>query len=98
MQELGFDESHVYQGIEEKVGALRSYLSSQQVAVADLQTCVHVGDDVNDLGLFEHVGVSVAVPNAVQSVLEASDIVLERRGGWGAVREICDLILAAKSK
>jgi len=54
---------------------------------------VHVGNDVNDLPVFELVGWAVAVADAYPEVLRAADFVLSKPGGGGAVREICDLIL-----
>jgi 3-deoxy-D-manno-octulosonate 8-phosphate phosphatase KdsC-like HAD superfamily phosphatase len=40
------------------------------------------------------VGWGVAVSDASQEVLEKADFILEKKGGFGAVREICDLILS----
>ncbi len=54
---------------------------------------VHVGNDINDLPVFELVGWAVAVADAYPEVLRAADFILSRPGGRGAVREICDLIL-----
>ncbi|MDK1029665.1 MAG: acylneuraminate cytidylyltransferase [Anaerolineae bacterium] len=54
---------------------------------------VHVGNDVNDLPVFEIVGWSVAVADAYPEVIRAADFVLSKPGGAGAVRELCDLIL-----
>lgn len=52
----------------------------------------HIGDDEPDLALFEKVRLKVTVPNAHKSVLEKADIVLDNKGGCGAVREFCDLL------
>ena len=54
---------------------------------------VHVGNDINDLPVFELVGWAVAVADAYPEVLRAADFILSSPGGRGAVREICDLIL-----
>ena len=54
-----------------------------------------VGNDVNDLDLLEFVGLGVAVADAVPEVLQVAGLVLESRGGFGAVREICDLVAGA---
>lgn len=55
-----------------------------------------VGNDVNDLDLLEFVGLGVAVADAVPEVLQVAGLVLESRGGFGAVREICDLVSVSK--
>lgn len=59
-----------------------------------LEEVCFVGDDVNDLELLQHVGVPVCPANARPEVKAVSGIlVLEHRGGEGAIREICDAIL-----
>ncbi len=54
-----------------------------------------VGDDVNDIPLLEKVGTPVCPANAQPAVKSIPGIlVLEHRGGEGAIREICDKILS----
>jgi 3-deoxy-D-manno-octulosonate 8-phosphate phosphatase (KDO 8-P phosphatase) len=60
--------------------------------------CAFVGDDIPDLPLLKKVGYSVAVANAVQAVIEHCHYTTHAAGGRGAVREVCDLILAAARK
>ena len=57
-----------------------------------------VGNDVNDLEVLEFVGLGVAVADAVPEVQKVAGLVLECRGGFGAVRELCDLIASALSR
>jgi N-acylneuraminate cytidylyltransferase len=80
----------VIQGVEEKRGVLNKYLEKQQIHPAQV---VYLGNDVNDLPCFTEVGCAVAVADAHPDVLRRADIVLQRRGGYGAVRELCDRIL-----
>ncbi|MFG0292322.1 MAG: KdsC family phosphatase [Phycisphaerales bacterium JB050] len=54
---------------------------------------VYIGDDVNDLPAMELAGVSVCPSDAHDSVRGRVDLVLDRRGGFGALRELADLIL-----
>ena len=57
-----------------------------------------VGDDIVDIELLKKVGLSVTVPNAnYKDVIKHSDWVTPRQGGFGAVRDICDLIILAKN-
>ena len=90
MDELGV--AHVVLGCKDKVAAMDQLAASLGIEVRD---CAFVGDDVPDLALLEHVGFSVAVANAMQSVQERCDYITRRRGGAGAVREVCDLVVAA---
>ena len=92
MAELGVQ--HVVLGSKDKVAALDELAASLGIDVAD---CGYAGDDMPDLPLLRHVGFSFAVANAVQAVQEQCAHVTRRPGGAGAVREICDLIVAAKS-
>ena len=62
----------------------------------DPSDCGFVGDDVPDLTLLQHVGFSFAVANAVQEVQEQCDYITRKAGGSGAVREICDLVVATR--
>ncbi|MBT8088437.1 MAG: HAD-IIIA family hydrolase [Gammaproteobacteria bacterium] len=91
MQELGVP--HVVQGCKDKVAALDEIRS--QIGVTREQ-CAYVGDDVPDLPLLQAVGVSVAVANAVEPVRTHCDYLTTARGGFGAVREVCDLLLSIR--
>ena len=92
MDELGV--THVVLGCRDKVAAMTDLAAALDV---DLRDCAYVGDDLPDLPLLEHVGFSVAVANAVQAVQERCDYVTRKPGGAGAVREVCDLVVAARS-
>lgn len=63
-----------------------------------LEETAYVGNDLNDLGALQAAGLAVAVPDADPAVLEEVDWVLNRPGGRGAVRELCDLILTMNGK
>ena len=91
MQELGVQ--HVFLACKDKVSTLEDLAASLDIAVAD---CAFVGDDVPDLALLNRVGLPIAVANAVAEVRSACSVTTKARGGHGAVREVCDLIVAAK--
>jgi N-acylneuraminate cytidylyltransferase len=79
------------QGENDKATALKRLLAERGL---DPQKCVFLGNDVNDLPCFPLVGWAVAVADSMPEVIEQADLVLRRRGGHAAVRELCDLILA----
>lgn len=85
---------HLYAGVADKLATLRELAARSGVAVSDM---AYAGDDLADLAVFEHVGVSVGVPNAHPDVIRRADYVTSAAGGFGAVREICDLVIAARS-
>lgn len=91
MAELGVE--HVILGVDDKVGAFASLIGKLGIEAAH---CAFVGDDLPDLPLLERVGVPIAVANAVAGVREACDYTTRAPGGSGAVREVCELILAAR--
>jgi 3-deoxy-D-manno-octulosonate 8-phosphate phosphatase (KDO 8-P phosphatase) len=89
MAELGVP--HVIQGCKNKVAAFDELVARLGIAV---DQTVFVGDDIPDLPLLRHAGFSVAVANAVTAVKSECDHVTEASGGAGAVREVCEFVLA----
>lgn len=79
-------------GLADKREALLQWVSEHEIDLADV---AYVGNDVNDLGCLEIVGLAVAVPDSHPDVLRMAHLTLIRPGGAGAVREICDLIRSA---
>jgi YrbI family 3-deoxy-D-manno-octulosonate 8-phosphate phosphatase len=82
------------QGIDDKVRALDEWLGERDLAWGRL---VYVGNDTNDMGCIERAGCGVAVADAVDSIRSAADVVLETRGGLGAVRELTELVLSREA-
>ena len=91
MAELGI--RHVVLGASDKVAAFDELIGNLGI---DAAQCAYAGDDVPDLALLEKVGYSISVANAVPAVRDFCDYTTMARGGHGAVREICDLVLAAR--
>ena len=79
----------VYQGIDEKGKKLAEILKEKGFIGRQV---VYVGNDINDLPCFSMVGLAVAVADAHPDVKEQAGLVLRKKGGFGAVREICDLL------
>lgn len=77
-------------GVRPKVGTLEAYHAKNGI---DPAKTIYVGNDLNDLDCFEYVGCAVAVSDAHPKVIQAADIVLSRKGGEGAVRELCELVM-----
>jgi N-acylneuraminate cytidylyltransferase len=83
----------VTQGIEDKASVLTNMIDKLDL---DSDQIVYLGNDVNDLPCFPIVGCAVVVGDAHQAVKSEADIVLNGKGGYGAVRELCDLILEGR--
>jgi len=91
-RELGIE--HVHQGIADK-GAALDALCTDLKLVRDEVACV--GDDTPDIPLFERAGIAIAVADAHPEAAARAHWITQARGGHGAVREICDLLLAARA-
>jgi 3-deoxy-D-manno-octulosonate 8-phosphate phosphatase (KDO 8-P phosphatase) len=92
MSELGVN--HVILGCGDKVAAFQSLINELGIEATNT---VYVGDDVPDIPLLRRVGLAIAVANAVAEVKEACTLTTTASGGHGAVREVCDLILASRN-
>jgi 3-deoxy-D-manno-octulosonate 8-phosphate phosphatase (KDO 8-P phosphatase) len=84
---------HVYQGRDDKVNALNEVLAA--TGLEERQVC-YAGDDWLDIPVLARVGLAVTVPEADAVVKSHAHWITPRSGGRGAVRDICDLILAAR--
>jgi len=78
------------QGVEDKAEAVRSLLQQRRVKP---EHAIFVGNDANDVPAFAQVACALAVQDAHQSARVQADIILKHRGGYGAVREVCDLLI-----
>ena len=86
---------HVYVGVEDKLKTLKEYAGARRIALDEI---AYVGDDLNDLPALEAVALPIAVADAAAPVRKVAAWVTSRRGGDGAVREVCDLLLAARAE
>jgi YrbI family 3-deoxy-D-manno-octulosonate 8-phosphate phosphatase len=80
----------VKQGVKEKDEVLQKLFEEMDVAPAHT---IYMGNDVNDLSCFPLVACALAVADAHPKVKVEADLILKRRGGYGAVRELCDILL-----
>jgi 3-deoxy-D-manno-octulosonate 8-phosphate phosphatase (KDO 8-P phosphatase) len=85
--------ANVAKGCKDKGTALRHFAESTGIS---LQCTAYIGDDINDLPALAIAGLSAAPANAQPAVKSAVALVLERGGGHGAVRQLVEMILAAR--
>ena len=91
MSELGV--THVIMGCVDKVAAFESLINELGI---DATNTAYIGDDVPDIPLLRRAGFAIAVANAVAEVKAECALTTTAAGGRGAVREVCDLILASR--
>jgi YrbI family 3-deoxy-D-manno-octulosonate 8-phosphate phosphatase len=90
-RKLAIDDVH--QGALDKRPLVLALMEKHGVTAA--QTC-YVGDDLGDLEALGAVGLPIAVRDALPRIKQSVLYITRKRGGAGAVREVCDLILAAR--
>ena len=92
-RELGL--AHLRQGCADKRTALEALLAETGLAA---DAVAYVGDDVIDLPAMRRVGLAIAVADAHPELRARAHWTTGRPGGRGAVREVCDLLLAAQGR
>lgn len=91
MASLGIE--YVYQGEKNKGARLMQLIEELGI---EREQVAYTGDDVIDLPAMIKVGLPIAVADARPEVKQHADWVTEDRGGQGAVREVCELIMKAQ--
>ena len=86
--------AHLYQGREDKLVVLDQLLSELNLTYEEV---AYLGDDLPDLPVIRRVGLGMAVANAAAFVRQHAHGVTRARGGEGAAREFCELILEAQN-
>lgn len=84
---------HLIQGRIDKLAALQGLAAQLSLTAAQ---CAYMGDDDFDAPAIAWAGVGVSVPGAIPAALRAARHVTRRPAGHGAVREVCELLLAAR--
>jgi len=91
----GLGINHIYQGQADKFSVYQQLLT--ELALAPDQVA-YIGDDMVDKVVMDHCGLGIAVNDAHPALLLDCDYQTFIKGGFGAVRESCDLILASQHK
>ena len=82
------------QGVEDKASAILVTCNELQI---DPQQTMFVGNDINDIPAFESIGIPVGVADAYPEIYPHILYRTQKPGGFGAVREICDLVYNARN-
>jgi 3-deoxy-D-manno-octulosonate 8-phosphate phosphatase (KDO 8-P phosphatase) len=85
----------VYQGALNKKDVFEIILEKHKLSAGET---AFMGDDIVDIPVLKSVGFSAAVADALDVVKKSVDYVTKNRGGRGAVRELCEMILQAQGK
>jgi len=85
--------STIYQGQSNKLVGYQQLLDELQIQPEEI---AYMGDDVIDLPVMTRIGLSVAVANASELVIQHADMTTIKKGGHGAVREFCEFLIKAQ--
>ena len=88
-RELGVE--HVHQGAKDKVAVLEKLCARLKIQPSE---CACVGDDLPDIPVMRKVALAFAVADAHTDARHAAHLITKLPGGHGAVREVCDYLLA----
>ncbi|MDD1792028.1 3-deoxy-manno-octulosonate-8-phosphatase KdsC [Enterovibrio makurazakiensis] len=93
MSALGI--THIYQGQDDKASAYQDLVAKLNIPA---EHTAYIGDDLIDWSVMSQVGVSFCVHDGHPLLAQRADWVTRTPGGYGAVREVCDLILEARGE
>lgn len=82
---------YFYAGNADKVEILNQWMDELDISLKEV---AYIGDDMNDAGIMEVVGLSAAPSDALGEVKNIANIILEKKGGQGCVREFIDRVFA----
>ena len=88
MQKLNIE--HVFLGVKDKYSRMQRLFGEMELTP---ESIAYIGDDVNDLATMCTVGWSMAPNNAMDVIKRHADMVLNKPGGGGAIREACEFIM-----
>lgn len=81
---------YIYQGVKDKKTRLETLLQEENLSYENVAA---IGDDLNDYHMLQNAGLSFTPSNGVKHIQKIVDVVLSKRGGDGAVREMIEIIL-----
>ncbi len=84
---------YVFQGVSDKLGVFEQLLKRLTLTA---EAAAAMGDDLPDLPVLRRCGLAACVPEAPALVRSHSHYIAERSGGAGAVRELCEVLMAAQ--
>jgi YrbI family 3-deoxy-D-manno-octulosonate 8-phosphate phosphatase len=83
----------VIHGVDDKLITFEQEVKKRKLSFDNVS---FVGNDINDIECIKRAGVGIAIADSYPSVLKVADLVTSKKGGDGAVRQICDWILGSE--
>ncbi|MBN1365458.1 MAG: HAD-IIIA family hydrolase [Syntrophaceae bacterium] len=89
------DIEDVYQSAFNKKDIFEKILKKHKLSASET---AFIGDDIVDAPVLKKVGFSAVVSDAHDVVKKQADYITNKKGGQGAIREVCEMILQAQDK
>lgn len=86
---LGID---CYHGVDDKLSLLKKQINEKKINSEDI---AYLGNDVNDIEAMKFAGIGIAVSDSNLLALNNADYILNNKGGDGAIRELCEIIISS---
>lgn len=85
---------HIYLGTHDKLSTFETILQKLQLSSDQV---AYMGDDCLDIPVMQKVALSITVANAMESVKKIAHFCTQKKGGKGAVREVCDFLICSQT-
>ena len=82
-------------GIDDKLTTFKEIIARANM---DPEQVAYMGNDVNDLECIVFAGIGVAVADSDPKLLAVADYITRQKGGRGAIRELCDLVMSREDR
>ncbi len=93
-KELGIKDEDIFQNSSNKILDYKKL--QDKYNLTDEEIC-YIGDDLPDLEVIKKAGLGVTVADSTDLIKQYADLITNKNGGYGAVRELCDIILFAQN-
>ena len=84
---------YIFDGVSDKAATLDKI--TEKTGIKD-QEIAYIGDDLPDISIMRKVGIPIAVADAHENVIEVAHMVTSAKGGAGAIREVCEVLIKAQ--
>ncbi|MES2769801.1 MAG: HAD family hydrolase [Bdellovibrionota bacterium] len=85
---------YLYEGMEDKIPSFEDFLKKTNLKANEV---AYIGDDLPDVPVLKRAGFAASVPTAMAEAKKVAMYITKKDGGKGAVRELCDILIAAKN-
>jgi YrbI family 3-deoxy-D-manno-octulosonate 8-phosphate phosphatase len=92
-RKLNINECHC--GVKDKYSKFLEIIERKKINPAHV---AYMGDDINDLEIMKHVGISACPSDAYSGIIEIADIKVDNKGGHGAFRDFAEILIECRLK